>query len=233
VKNKMRKLTKLITGLALMYTLGTAAGCATTGALEQQRKAAELDALLAEPVPELVYIRPPKLASVTPVTSPNPSTITSYADRVDKADREASQYLMTPEEIAAGKKARSSAIEERIQEIQTEIREDLDQAYQTCKEELKDQLPPGATGRCDGTEEARYIACNFTIDGAVYGVKVETEAVSSKGAIVAYQQLVAENPALLERIAEKHCKLKAQVIDFESSEVVGQITLDYVVGEAA
>jgi hypothetical protein len=218
----MGRLKTLITGLALTYALG---GCATSGALEHKRDA-ELDALLAETAPASLYIQAPEVKPVkTSAAAPRESTIEGYG-RVE------ADIFITPEK----KVAAATAIDSKIQEMEVEVKADEDKRYQTCKEDLRYQLPPGTTARCEGTEGDKYIDCAFNIDGRVYAVKVETEAVSRGGAQVAYQKLVAKRPRLLEKIAREHCTLKTHGFEFEEDEVIGQTgqkTLDYVVGEAA
>ena len=212
----MRPIYNTILGLALTYIVG---GCASTGALEQQRKSAALDALLAEPIPEMIVLRPvePELVRVPVTTSSTPRT---PEPRIDL-----SQYFITPEERDAEAKAET----EEARRIETQGKVEMDQRYQSCKEDLRYKLPPNATGECNGTEGAKYIECTFKIDGSTHGVRVPGKEVEKKGAEAAYQLLVTKEPALLEEMAKRHCTIKERSFEFEEADVLGQSSLDYAI----
>jgi len=209
----MRPIYNTIIGLALTYLVG---GCASTGALEQQRKDAELDALLSEPIPEMVMLRPVE-------SEPAPQIKTRTSQRPSEPKIDFSQYLITPEDRAAQARAET----EEARRVETEGKVDMARRYQSCKEDLRYKLPPNATGECNGTQGARYIDCAFTIDGRTHGVRVPGREVEKKGAEAAYQLLVAKEPALLEEMAKRHCTVKERSFEFEEADVLGQSSLDY------
>ena len=213
----MRSLYKTIVALTLAYVVG---GCASTGALEQQRKDAELDALLAEPIPAVIMLKQEE----TPVVKVRARTPRPLGT-VSAPDPDLLQYLISPEEKAAQAKAEA----EEAKRITAEAEAKMVQKYQTCKEDLKYQLPPGATGKCEGTEGTKYMNCTFKIDGSTHGVRVPETEIAKGGAEAAYQHLVAKAPTLLEEIAKKHCTIKTRTLEFEEEEVLDQSSLDYMI----
>ena len=215
-----------ILGLSLTYLVGAFGGCASTGALEQQKRAAELDALLDVTISETAVLRP--VETVKPIAPSYVAPVSTPARPVVRAPHQEidiSQYLITPEERAAQVKAEA----EEVKKIQAEGLAEIDRRYQTCKDELRYQLPPNARGECHGKDGDKYMSCNFTIDGCVYEIRIEAERVAKVGPEVAYQQLVASKPDLLETLAKKHCVIEEKTLEFEGEEVLGQSVLEYAI----
>ena len=191
----MKTIRDSILGLATLY-LVSAIGCAP--AMQQKDPHAELDALLGEPVPEVMYLKAPEpkpAATLPRVDSPLVLVDTRYV-----AKKEAEAYLRTPEE----KVSPALVTEAKVTEVKAE--ESIDDIFKTCKEKLEFSPPEGIHMSCKG-EESKYIPCTVTFNDTEYQVRVQMEAIEKQGAKAAYFTLLKKNPRLLERFADYTCSM--------------------------
>jgi len=202
----MKIIRNSILGLATLYLVGNAIGCAP---VQQRDSHAELDALLLEPVPEMVYLR-----SSEPKLKEAPSRVESpfvFADSGYSARKEAEAYLAP--------KASVVPVATAVPTVEVVVDEEMpEDVYRACREGLETSLPQGIHISCTGGESDCYASCVVDIGGREYKVKTRNDRIQEEGAKAAYFTLLGKKPRLVDQLAKDICSMRDYAFSTEEVE---------------
>lgn len=187
---------KIINGLIGTYMAASVIGCATVPTMEQRRNA-ELEALLNEPVGEMSFKRE-DLSKKSKKTSKYNNSIASLnligyvAPKKETPPENISNFLIPREESII-------PVEEDL---------NLEDLYNSCREDLRTERAINSDIRCEYFKDDKHGTCDVSIQGDKYSVRMPTEDLKLGKTSGAYWKVINQNPKLLDSLAKQYCTPK-------------------------